>query len=596
MSMREPIDPNDNGDKELNISSTYTSDNQITTGNVVDAKYSTEIGKDMISEGISLGFLHQVYEANDNSGEAAYKFLVDALKENKDNPLYIKNTVGTLLAEFDTKYDSKTKHGQVGKDQGDYLATVFSTERGEETSALICGTIHNFVRDALQDAGIEAVTVIGGNIPDKKENEFTNHACLLFKNSDGTYTFNNYGKSATIEAGNIKDALYTVHKEAGLLDSGGQITLHDKNGSYQEFALSKSSAFGRIIDKKDYNNVSLATNPVADRSSIDVKTDASSVGNISASASVTNVKQTENDVKSQTIGIEVKKSDENAEFYNSSSIGVMADQAKTKQISDNTALTTDIKAVYSHTKGELGGAVYDPTKPLPKCEPISKPGGDISYETLMTRSSVTAQTNLTDNNRTQVSNLAGASLQGYGVIGHSNHYSSSYDGRFTLEDGVEVTSENLTGNVTGGLIVDLNQHNNGAKPTIGSKLNLGIDYSLNPDDNWALSMQARGYGVFTQTSTETGAQGNLSATWNNPNPSAKIDNIWINTGVGIENQNLHIGNIKETTDKSTVFNVSGGMNIGQRAKLSISYSQYNNLLNSSKNQKQIMANFGYNFQ
>ena len=88
----------------------------------------------------------------------------------------------------------------------------------------------------------------------------------------------------------------------------------------------------------------------------------------------------------------------------------------------------------------------------------------------------------------------------------------------------------------------------------------------------------------------------MSATWNNPNPSAKIDNVWINTGVGIENQNLHIGNIKETTDKSTVFNVSGGMNIGQRAKLSISYSQYNNLLNSSKNQKQIMANFGYNFQ
>ena len=221
--------------KPIDINSTLsiTQDNIVKTGTLVKTD-ELVVDRDfgvMLEKGITLDDLHTFYVEHNNSGEETYQYFTNYLNENKNNPEVINNTVSSILAELVTKYDkTNIEHGEVGGNQAEYLSTVFSTGKGEETNALICGTIHNFLRDSLQDAGIEAVTVIGAD--NSYQKGFTNHACLLYKNSDGTYQFNNYGKSATIEANNIKDAVYTVHKETGLLESGGQITLHDKNNSY----------------------------------------------------------------------------------------------------------------------------------------------------------------------------------------------------------------------------------------------------------------------------------------------------------------------------------------------------------------------------
>ena len=587
-------DTKDDKNFDVNISTSYTVDNPVISGSITSTNEISLVGANgtMINSGITLDDLHTAYVQNGNSGEAAYSFLTDYLRDNKENPVAISNTVGSILAELDSKYDkTNVLHGNVGTNQADYLATVFSSDKGEETGALICGTIHNFMRDALQDAGIEAVTVVGANIPIKDKSEFTNHACLLYKNSDGTYTFNNYGESATIEASNIKDAIYTVHKETGLLESGGQITIQDKNGSYQEYALSDSSAFGYIIDKRDYNNISPATNPVANNSSINATANVSSMGNVSVSACATYTNETDMGAQSTAVGVEYKKSGENAEFYNSTSIGVMADHAQVRQVSDNTNLTYNIRGVYSHTSGELGGASYTNNRG----ETTQKLGGDMSYETLMLRGSIGAATTIVDNGNTQFSNIAYASLQGYGVLGHSNHYSLSYDARLTLEDGVILNSGNFTGDVTGGLVVDTQQDCNGMRPALGAKLNVGANYTFKSNDNMTVYTGARGYSVFTKSSTDTGLQATVGAIWTNPNSNSKISSVWGSVGANIENQDLHIGGTSQATERNIAFSATAGMNINKNAKLSLNYSQSNHALNNTRNQNQFWATLGLKF-
>ena len=584
----------DNKNFDINVTTSYTVDNPIISGSVTATNEISLVGANgtMINSGITLDDLHTAYAQNGNSGETAYSFLTDYLKANKENPIAISNTVGSILAELSSKYDkTNVSHGNVGTNQADYLSTVFSSGKGEETSALICGTIHNFVRDALQDAGIEAVTVVGANIPTKAKGDFTNHACLLYKNSDGSYTFNNYGESATIEASNIKDAIYTVHKETGLLESGGQITIHDKNGSYQEFALSESSAYGRIIDKRDYNKISPVDNPVADNSSINATANVSSIGNVSASASATFANATDTGAKSTTIGIEYKKSGENTEFHNSTSIGIMADHAQVRSVSDNTNLTYNVRGVYSHTTGELGGASYISNRG----EVTQKAGGDISYETLMLRGSIGAETTIVNKDNTKLSNIAGASIQGYGVLGHSNHYSSSYDARITLEDGVKLNSESFSGDVSGGLVLDTQQDNNGMKPALGAKLNIGANYTFKPNDNMTVNTNARGYSVFTKSSTDTGLQATIGANWTNPNSNSKISSVWGSVGTNIENQNLHVGGTSQATERNIAFSATAGMDIKKNARLSLNYSQFNHALNNTRNQKQISATLRLDF-
>jgi len=587
----------DEKDVKLKLATQITVENNVSGGDVIDTNALTVIRGEPfeIPSGITLDDIHTFYVNNDNSGEAAYQYFTDFLKENKNNPEVINNTVTAILAELSNKYDkTNVEHGKVGNTQAEYISTVFSSGKDEETGALICGTIHNFLRDSLQDAGIPAVTVVGGQITNK--NDFTNHACLLYQNNDGTYTFNNYGKSATVAANNVKEAIYTVHKDTGLLESGGQITIHDKNGSYQEYALSESAAYGHLVDKKNYNAATPFDNSVAQNSELGVIGNVSSVGNISGSVDATFASQTENGAKSTTVGAEFKRTGENAEFYNSYSIGVNAEHAQTKTLNKNNILTYDVSGVYSHTTGQLGGQTY--TNQFGNN--YDKQGGEkISYETFMARGSVGVETNLFNNGNTSVSNGGSASLIGNFVLGHSNHYSSSYDARLTIEDGIQVQTgdknQTFTGQLSGGAVIDTQQDNNGMRPTVGGKLNIGTDYKANIGDNFALDAKASGYGLFTKASTDYGVQANVGAVFTNSNRNSKIKNIWGAAGVDFETQHLHLGGFNQQTEKNIAFNTAVGVDINKNTKVSLNYSQSKNRLDPLKNKQMLSATMQVNF-
>lgn len=571
--------------KTIDINSTLsiTQDNIVKTGTLVKTD-ELVVDRDfgvMLEKGITLDDLHTFYVEHNNSGEETYQYFTNYLNENKNNPEVINNTVSSILAELVTKYDkTNIEHGEVGGNQAEYLSTVFSTGKGEETNALICGTIHNFLRDSLQDAGIEAVTVIGAD--NSYQKGFTNHACLLYKNSDGTYQFNNYGKSATIEANNIKDAVYTVHKETGLLESGGQITLHDKNNSYQEYALSESSAYGNLMDKRDYNAQSPFDNPVSTKTGIDAYGNVSTTGNIKGGGEATFSTQTDNSAQSTIVGIEYRHSGENAEFYNSNSIGIKGSFAKTKALNETNALTYDINGIFSHTKGELGGNVED-----------------MSYESLMLKGSVGVQTQIYGTENTNIYNSGKASLISTGVLGHSNHYSSSYDARLILEDGISIsnnqTNQNFNGNISGGVVIDTQQDNNGMKPVIGGKLNIGTGYTVKANDNLLISANAEAYSVFTKASTDSGVQANVGAIWTNPNSDSKINCVFGTVGASAESQNLHIGKFTQLTEKNVTFQATAGMKVGKNTRVSLNYSQHNDTLNPTKNTKTFGVSVGVKF-
>ena len=571
--------------KPIDINSTLsiTQDNIVKTGTLVKTD-ELVVDRDfgvMLEKGITLDDLHTFYVEHNNSGEETYQYFTNYLNENKNNPEVINNTVSSILAELVTKYDkTNIEHGEVGGNQAEYLSTVFSTGKGEETNALICGTIHNFLRDSLQDAGIEAVTVIGAD--NSYQKGFTNHACLLYKNSDGTYQFNNYGKSATIEANNIKDAVYTVHKETGLLESGGQITLHDKNNSYQEYALSESSAYGNLMDKRDYNAQSPFDNPVSTKTGIDAYGNVSTTGNIKGGGEATFSTQTDNSSQSTIVGIEYRHSGENAEFYNSNSIGIKGSFAKTKALNETNALTYDINGIFSHTKGELGGNVED-----------------MSYESLMLKGSVGVQTQIYGTENTNIYNSGKASLISTGVLGHSNHYSSSYDARLILEDGISIsnnqTNQNFNGNISGGVVIDTQQDNNGMKPVIGGKLNIGTGYTVKANDNLLISANAEAYSVFTKASTDSGVQANVGAIWTNPNSDSKINCVFGTVGASAESQNLHIGKFTQLTEKNVTFQATAGMEVGKNTRVSLNYSQHNDTLNPTKNTKTFGVSVGVKF-
>ena len=336
------------------------------------------------------------------------------------------------------------------------------------------------------------------------------------------------------------------------------------------------------MDKRDYNAQSPFDNPVSTKTGIDAYGNVSTTGNIKGGGEATFSTQTDNSAQSTIVGIEYRHSGENAEFYNSNSIGIKGSFAKTKALNETNALTYDINGIFSHTKGELGGNVED-----------------MSYESLMLKGSVGVQTQIYGTENTNIYNSGKASLISTGVLGHSNHYSSSYDARLILEDGISIsnnqTNQNFNGNISGGVVIDTQQDNNGMKPVIGGKLNIGTGYTVKANDNLLISANAEAYSVFTKASTDSGVQANVGAIWTNPNSDSKINCVFGTVGASAESQNLHIGKFTQLTEKNVTFQATAGMEVGKNTRVSLNYSQHNDTLNPTKNTKTFGVSVGVKF-
>ena len=193
-------------DNILNGTSASENDSEnVFDGNFREPIYSKEYDtKDYIDrsdfKGIDLTDLKTFYNQNGNSSKKTYDYLKDYIIKNKDNPEVLQSTVSRLLDDFNEIYDHATPHKKVGENQPEILDKVINTPDGDELSGFICGPIHSFIMDTLNECGIDAALLSGANV------DGSNHLTLLYKQSDGKYVFNNYGKNIVINASNIKDA------------------------------------------------------------------------------------------------------------------------------------------------------------------------------------------------------------------------------------------------------------------------------------------------------------------------------------------------------------------------------------------------------
>jgi len=634
---------------EVNVSTTFKNDAVVSNGKIVETGLDTQKSYDngkATTKGLNMDDLHNVYVKNGNSASAAYQYLTDYIKAHKDDPEALENTVSMLLNDMAGAYDHTKKHAKVGVNQQEVLDKILSSDKGEEVSALICGTIHDFTAQALEDSGVEACLMTGGDRPGGEP-----HATLLYKRSDGKYVFNNYGESAVIEATNIKDAAREAYKQSGNMESSGTISLQDKDkSSYQEFAFKEEAAFGHEMDKRDYNSKSPFDNSVASKPSIDGNVSVSSIGNVSAKTQGTLAYGNSQIAKETSVGVEYKKTGESAMFKDSQSIGVRAGH-KTE---NKDGIFTETTAIVSNTTGTLGGNKYEckvtnkqdvettnkaiatiygddtmshvvtvngkdytvagphnqkttvdvqatETKTCVTSQEFSKehPEEKASYLSAMARTEVGKRTTLVENDKLSLTNVTKGSLMIGGTFGMNKTvgHAASADGRITAESGFGLTNrvgENLTmsSNLSGGVVVDALQTCDGFGLTPGVKLNAATGFNYKPADNVQVGAGVKGYSVFTKSSKDYGVQAGVGAQYR---PAGSKVTIFGSANVGVEKQDLSVGTIHERTENNMTLNTTIGAQINKNTQVYAGYTKHKDALNKTRNYNQFEVGAKFTF-
>ena len=541
------------------------------------------------ADGLRLDDLHNVFVENGNSASVAYAHLKNYIIENKDNDEAIQNTISMLLGDLGMAYDHNKAHRKVGIDQVDVLDKILSTDKGEEVPALICGTIHDFAAQMLEDCGINACLLTGGQLPDGGP-----HATLLYQRSDGKYVFNNYSKSMLIDAPSMKDAAREVYKRSGSLESSGMISFKDKdNSSYQEFAFRDEAAFGKEIDKKDYNSVSPFEGSVAKRPSVDGNVVLGSKGSVSATVGGTLAYGNNDKAYETSVDVEYKRNGETSMFLKSQSLGLKAEQ---KFENDKNGLFYNVKGVVDLTEGQVGGIKYNSfTNPDDSVD-----GGKVStntYLTAMIRGDVGKKTTLVEDDNLKLTNVGKATVHALGTTGLGDiKDAGSIDGRITIEEGMRlqntVGNVGLDNNLSAGGVVDFTHTCDGAKPALGLKLNASSGVKFSPNENLTIGAGVKGYSVFTKSSTENGLQGGVQAQYK---PEGSKVTVFGSANVGVERQDLSLGLFNEKTESNMMINTTLGAQLSKNTTIQVGYTRYNDKLNKTRNYNEFKVGVNYTF-
>ena len=569
--------------------------------------------------GIDLADLKTFYKNNGNSSQKTYQYLKDYINENKDNPKILNTTISRLLEDFNKLYDDKTPHKKVGENQPEVLDKIINTPDGEQLSGFICGPIHSFIMNTLDECGIKSALLSGGNV------EGGNHLTLLYQQSDGKYVFNNYGKNIVINAANIKDAAREVFKRSHSLESTGYIMFQDDGEkSYQEFALEKEAVFGDEMDKRDYHLETPFDLPINPAPAVKGSFEISTNGNLSAEAGGSlvygnSVKDTETSI---TLGF--KKNNETSMFLNSESVGLKLEH---KGINHDSGIFYDTKGITSYTAGELGGCEYiqDDTGNL---NALSKMTEDIrndltsagfdnetinamapvvdntpenaifkhtpafqktKYLSTFFKGSVGKKSTLLKTENMELSNSAKTTvcagttfeLAGSGVRG---------DARILAEDGFELKNRiqdvTLKNSVSGGVLTDLKFTNTGMcfglQP--GVKLNASSSVNCNPNKNMCINAGVNAGAVVTAVDKDFGVDGNVSVVFK---PSNSNVLLYGDANVGLYRQRITIGGFNEQTENKTHFSVGLGAQLNPKTSVSVRYNNERDALNKTRNNSSV---------
>ncbi len=596
---------------------------QSTIGNISNSEnkeliYSKEYHtKDYIDrndfKGIDLTDLKTFYSKNGNSSKKTYDYLKSYIIENKDDPEILQNTVSRLLHDFNNMYDHTAPHKKVGNNQTEILDKVINTADGEELSGFICGPIHSFIMDTLNECGINAALLSGTNV------NGTNHHTLLYQQEDGKYVFNNYGTNIVIDATNIKDAAREVYKRSNSLESVGYIAFQD-NGkkSYQEFAFKKEAAFGDEMDKRDYHSESPFDNKINPNPNLNGSVNISTNGNISISAGGSMVYGNSVKDRETELTVEIKKSNETEMFIQSESAGLKIEH---RGINKNSGVFFDTKGITSYTSGKLGGCEYtqDITAILEMEEkitedarndlaeagfndniintvapiadktksPIYKTQPDVTetkHLSTFFKGSVGKETSLLKEENTELSNTAKVSafagatfeLGGSGVRG---------DVRLLAEDGFELKNNlsktSLKNSISGGVLADLKMTNTGMCFSIqpGVKFNASSSAVIKPNQNLEIGANIKAGAVVTTVDKDFDVSGGVSAAYK---PANRNIVIYGDANAGLYRQRITIEGFNEQTENKTYFSVGAGVKLNPKTSVSVSYNRENDALNKSR--------------
>jgi hypothetical protein len=455
----------------------------------------------------------------------------------------------------------------------------------------------------MQKAGMEAFLLIGGQI---SENEAAPHATLMYKNSDGNYVYANYSKSIIVQAHNALEAAKKVYKISGNFESSGTIGFQDmNNSSYQEQALEEATFFNEI-DKRDYNTKKPLDNSVPQENEIRADITISRVGNkqVTLGGTLTNEK---NNVKSAiSLDAQLKTTNVGPLLDEAKSIGIKAEY---QTENSKNGIYTDNKLILSNTTGRIVSADTKEQKAINEniedkhgCIIATLPAIEAreytpSYITAVARSSVGVKSDIMQNNTTCITNAAETSVLLNSNIGYNDAKKGlRADGRITIEDNLGITtkpSNNTTigASVNGGIIIDALETCDSFRPTFGGKVGASIHTSTNLSSNLKLDSELSGTSVFTRSSTDLYLSGGATAQYRLNNNTA----LFASSRIELEKQNLHLGNLNETTRNNLAYSLQLGANIGNRTQVFGKYSQYTNHNNSTRSYQNFELGVNYRF-
>lgn len=501
--------------------------------------------------------LKTYYHDSNNDADKTYNYLTSTIKENKNKPENIKKIVNSLLNMEFAKYDESVSYGKIADTQAQVLQK-FLTQDGAVPKA-VCGTIHGFVMETLNDVGIPAV------IEEGKKTKGMNHATLIYQLEKGKYIWNDYGVCTEIQTDNIIDASKLVHKQSPYYSSLGYIVLKGRNGQfYQEYEFKDETAFGDYIDKSSCDSKSLFDKPKQE-SSFKLTTEATS-SSVANKFSFNNFDQVRYDESHQrSIEVENKASGNTYSFDKSKSVGFKLNSSDTYN-----DFNTVEELIFSTVAGE--SRTTNPQKPVKETSTnIMEEGFGISYkpeiykkDDLSLKAGVkafeTANSNLDLNNK-------------------------SSDFRGTIEAGIQADYKtpqlNLSTNASIGSIADFAKldykepdygFHYGYKTNFGSSL----DYKLN--NCFDLSASAEGFYAKTPALQHYGVSEKAEIGYT-PNNDTKFY-----AGVSDEyyKKHLNIGLFDEDIVSANTLTTYGGISLKDGLDLLGSYSQVTNQQNKDE--------------
>lgn len=547
-----------------------------------------------------------------------YGYLKNIIAANKNNPEAIREIVTVILDKFEESYDHNAEKKAVGTSQEQVLEKVLSAD-GEPVQNLICGTIHGFVRQALEECGIPAVIVTG--------NTSGPHATLMYKLQEGQYEFNNYGKRVTVKANNVIDAIKEVEKNnAGGFVSGGSISMMDGEKMYKTYAYKDEAALAEYFDKKDrIKDTPFLDTPNEDSKKIKANINIGTTGNISATAGGT----INTPDSSTSLNAQIKLNNETAMFDSSKSFGVNFQHNMKKPLNRNTKYGVNIDATASYIKGESTSNTipnientqianlekeaeqafdqwkidlkekYSETPQLyPQIDSLDKitntPYRNYNKSTNNISTSVNIgagiESNLIDNSNINLNAAAKANAQIF--TGITNGSPSDIDGRITLEGGLDSKLKLSPGllsqtRLSGGLMLD----GQGVVPdykvslTPGLKLNASTGLVYKPNDTLKLNTNVNFAGGYNKISTlnEAGFEAGLAYKINNN--TTLLGSINGN----YRNENISMSLLKENIEKTSTYGAQVGVQLKNNTTINAGFVKKKDYLNPTRNKTEITA-------